>query len=282
MGGGRRRTVGGRRIALRCPANASSDGVALAPDADASNPDTWLSYIGPKVSAVEVPEEPKVSSVEAPATLVKKPFQVGMTVWAAAPLAQVKDKRGSMGFANRFGDVGVVVGLRLSGVIVVWRHVRARNSGYKVEWATHSDRRSIQARSLLLTANPRIPPREGPSELYKVVSNLKGKQPQLTAKQVHEQVCASALLPEPASLAAVKRCLELLLQDKRCPLLNLLPDDLFIDEIANELPLAALLNLSATCSEAREVLTPTRLERSKEAVEATDRRRIQMSGGIYW
>ena len=51
---------------------------------------------------------------------------------------------------------------------------------------------------------------------------------------------------------------------------------------ADELPLAALLNLSATCSEAREVLTPTRLERSKEAVEATDRRRIRMSGGIYW
>ena len=204
-----------------------------------------------------------------------------MTVWAAAPLAQVKDKRGSMGFANRFGDVGVVVGLRPSGVIVVWRHVRARNSGYKVEWATHSDRRSIQARSLLLTANPRIAPREGPSELYKVVSNLKGKQPQLTAKQVHEQVCASALLPEPATPSAVKRYLSLLQQHKRCRLLNLLPHDLFT-LIANELPLAALLNLSTTCSKAREVLTPTRLERSKEAVEATDRRRIQMSGGIYW
>ena len=277
MGGGRRRTVGGRRIALQCPTNASSDGVALAPDADASN--TWLSYIGPKVSAVKVPDEPKVSAVEAPATPVE--FQVGMTVWAAVPLDQVKDKRGSMGFANRFGDVGVVVGLRPSGVIVVWRHVRARNSGYKVEWATHSDRRSIQARSLLLTANPRIPPREGLSELYKVVSDLKWKQPLLTAKQVHEQVCASALLPEPASLAAVKRCLELLLQRKRCPLVYLLPHDLFM-QIADELPLAALLNLSATCSEAREVLTPTRLERSKEAVEATDRRRIRMSGGIYW
>ena len=114
-----------------------------------------------------------------------------------------------------------------------------------------------------------------------MVRDLKGKQPQLTAKQVHEQVCASALLPEPASLAAVKRCLELLLQRKRCPLVYLLPHDLFM-QIADELPLAALLNLSATCSEAREVLTPTRLERSKEAVEATDRRRIRMSGGIYW
>ena len=135
----------------------------------------------------------------------------------------------------------------------------------------------------LLTANPCIqPPRKGPSELYNVVRDLKWKQPLLTAKQVHEQVCASALLPEPASLAAVKRCLELLMQRKRCPLVYLLPDDLFIDEIANELPLAALLNLSTTCSKAREVLTPTRLERSKEAVEATDRRRIRMSGGIYW
>ena len=177
---------------------------------------------------------------------------------------------------------GVVVGLRPSGVIVVWRHVWACNSGYKIEWATHSDRRSIQARSLLLTANPRIPPRKE-SELYNVVRDLKWKQPLLTAKQVHEQVCASALLPEPASLAAVKRCLELLLQCKRCPLLpsNLLPHDLFM-QIADELPLAALLNLSTTCSEAREVLTPTRLERSKEAVEATDRRRIQMAGGTYW
>jgi hypothetical protein len=254
--------------------------VALAPDADASNLETWLSYIGPKVSAVKVPDEPKVSAVEAPAAPVE--LRVGMTVWAAVPLDQVKNNRGSLRVANNRHDVGVVVGLCPKGVTVVWRHVRAWNSGYKVEWATHSDRRSIQARSLLLTANPRIPPREGPSELYKVVSNLKGKQPQLTAKQVHEQVCASALLPEPASLAAVKRCLELLLQDKRCPLLNLLPDDLFIDEIANELPLAALLNLSTTCSKAREVLTPTRLERSKEAVEATDRRRIRMSGGIYW
>ena len=132
-------------------------------------------------------------------------------------------------------------------------------------------RRSIQARSLLLTANPATPPRKGPSELHKVVRDLKWQQPHLTAKQVHEQVCASALLPEPASLAAVKRC----------PLLHLLPHDLFT-LIANELPLAALLNLSTTCSEAREVLTHTRLERSKEAVEATDRRRIQMAGGIYW
>lgn len=142
-------------------------------------------------------------------------------------------------------------------------------------------RRSIQARSLLLTANPATPPRKGPSELHKVVRDLKWQQPHLTAKQVHEQVCASALLPEPASLAAVKRCLELFLQCKRCPLLHLLPHDLFT-LIANELPLAALLNLSTTCSEAREVLTHTRLERSKEAVEATDRRRIQMAGGIYW
>ena len=70
---------------------------------------------------------------------------------------------------------------------------------------------------------------------------------------------------------------------QRPPLLpsNLLPHDLFM-QIADELPLAALLNLSTTCSEAREVLTPTRLERSKEAVEATDRRRIRMSGGTYW
>jgi len=279
MGSGRRRTVGGRRIALQCPANASSDGLALAPDADASSQDTWLLYIGPKVSAVKVPDEPKVSAVGAPAALVEP--RVGMTVWAAVPLDQVKDKRGSMGFAIRMYDVGVVVGLRPSGVIVVWRHVRARNSGYKIEWATHSYRRSIQARSLLLTANPRIPPRKGASELYNVVRDLKWKQPLLTAKQVHEQVCASALLPEPASLAAVKRCLELLMQRKRCPLVYLLPDDLFT-QIADELPLAALLNLSTTCSEAREVLTPTRLERSKEAVEATDRRRIQMSGGIYW
>ena len=114
-----------------------------------------------------------------------------------------------------------------------------------------------------------------------MVRDLKWKQPLLTAKQVHEQVCASALLPEPASLTAVKRCLELLLQYKRCPLINLLPHDLFM-QIADELPLAALLNLSATCSEAREVLTPTRLERSKEAVEATDRRRIEMAGDTYW
>ena len=70
------------------------------------------------------------------------------------------------------------------------------------------------------------------------------------------------------------------MQCKRCPLLpsNLLPHDLFM-QIADELPLAALLNLSTTCSEAREVLTPTRLERSKEAVEATDLRRIYMAGG---
>ena len=164
---------------------------------------------------------------------------------------------------------------------MVWRHVWACNSGYKIEWATHSDRRSIQARSLLLTANPLIPPRKGPPELYIVVRDLKGEQPQLTAKQVHEQVSESALLTEPASLAAVKRCLELLLQRKRCPLVYLLPHDLFM-QIADELPLAALLNLSATCSEAREVLTPTRLERSKEAVEATDRRRIEMAGDTYW
>jgi len=216
MGGGRRRTGGGRRIALRCPANASSDGVALAPDADASNLDTKATQgpiadvpDGPKVPAVEVPDAPKVSAVEAPATLVE-PFRVGMTVWPAVELDQVKNNRGSLRFANRRYDVGVVVGLHPQGVIVVWRHVRAWNSGYKIEWATHSDRRSIQARSLLLTANPATPPRKGPSELHKVVRDLKWQQPHLTAKQVHKQVCASALLPEPASLAAVKRCLELL------------------------------------------------------------------------
>ena len=197
-----------------------------------------------------------------------------MPVWTAVELDDVRDSLGSLRFGNRKHDVGFVVGLP-SGLeaTVVFKHAFASYSGFKVEWATHADRRRRVERSLLLAANPTIPPRTGPSELYKVVRNLKSKQPNLTAKQVHEQICALAPLPEPATLAAVKRCLKLLQQHKCCPFLALLPPDAFT-LIADEMPLAALLNVSATCSDAREVLTHTRLERSKVAVEANDRRNL--------
>ena len=256
------------RAARKLLLDAHHDGVALTTGAGASNLDTEWATGGPIAHAAH--DESTVPAVQAPAALVE--LWVGMPVWAAPELEQVKDNRGSLRFATRKHDVGIVVGLpNMSTATVVWKQVFAVYSGYKVQWATHADRRFEVERSLLLAANP-TPPRKGPSELHKVVRDLKWQQPHLTAKQVLEQICALAPLPEPASLSAVKRSLKLLQQHKRCPFLALLPPDAFT-LIANEMPLAALLNLSTTCSEAREILTHTRLERSKVAVEANDRRR---------
>ena len=287
-----------RRIGQLSAADTIWDGGALTPDAGASNLETdarrsgqgcvtltayagqcgmsraaWA-HFAPYWSTAHAPphNEPKVPAIQAPAAPVE--LRVGMPVWTAVELDDVRDSLGSLRFGNRKHDVGFVVGLP-SGLeaTVVFKHAFASYSGFKVEWATHADRRRRVERSLLLAANPTIPPRTGPSELYKVVRNLKSKQPNLTAKQVHEQICALAPLPEPATLAAVKRCLKLLQQHKCCPFLALLPPDAFT-LIADEMPLAALLNVSATCSDAREVLTHTRLERSKVAVEANDRRNL--------
>ena len=183
-----------------------------------------------------------------------------------------------MRFSNRKHDVGVVVGLpsrSTARVSVVFKNLYATCSGDKIVWATYMDRRCNVERSLLLAADPPIPSRKGTTELCNAVRNLKWQQPDLTAKQVFEQVCTLASLPESATLAAVKRCLKHLQQHKRCPLLALLPPDTFT-LIADKVPLAALLNLAATCSEARDVLTHTRLERSKAAVEANDQRQLRI------
>ena len=254
----------------RLPATSAAStywlGVVLTTDAGASNLDTERATGGLIAYA------PKVPTVQAPAAPVE--LRVGMPVWAAFGLEQVKDNCGSLRFGNRKHDVGVIVSLPSgSEARVVFKNLYATYSGDKVGWATHKDRRFLVERSLLLAANPTITPREGPSELYKAVRDIKWQQPNLTAKQVFEEVCTLASLPEPATLAAVKRCLKLLQQHKRCPLLALLPPDAFT-LIADEMPLAALLNLSATCSEAREVLTHTRLGRSKAVVEANDQRNL--------
>ena len=190
-----------------------------------------------------------------------------------------------MRFSNRKHDVGVVVGLpsrSTARVSVVFKNLYATCSGDKIVWATYMDRRCNVERSLLLAADPPIPSRKGTTELCNAVRNLKWQQPDLTAKQVFEQVCTLASLPESATLAAVKRCLKHLQQHKRCPLLALLPPDTFT-LIADKVPLAALLNLAATCSEARDVLTHTRLERSKAAVEANDQQHCAFSSSrIGW
>ena len=256
----------------RLPATSAAStywlGVVLTTDAGASNLDTERATGGLIAYA------PKVPTVQAPAAPVE--LRVGMPVWTAVELDEVRDSLGSLRFGNRKHDVGFVVGLP-SGLeaTVVFKHAFASYSGFKVEWATHADRRRRVERSLLLAANPTIPPRKGPSELYNAVRDIKGQQPNLTAKQVFEQVCTLASLPESATLAAVKRCLKHLQQHKRCPLLALLPPDTFT-LIADKVPLAALLNLAATCSEARDVLTHTRLERSKAAVEANDQRQLRI------
>ena len=260
----------------RLPATSAAStywlGVVLATDAGASNLDTERATGGPVADAPH--DEPNVPAVRALAAPLE--LRVGMPVWAAVELEQVKDDRGSLRFGNRKHDVGVVVGLPSGSTArVVFKNLYASYSGDKVGWATHKDRRFLVERSLLLAANPTIPPRKGPTELCNAVRNLKWQQPDLTAKQVFEQVCTLASLPEPATLAAVKRCLKHLQQHKRCPLFALLPPDTFT-LIADKVPLAALLNLAATCSEARDVLTHTRLERSKAAVEANDQRQLRI------
>ena len=291
------------RIGRLCAMDAAktcSDGVVLTTDAGASNLDTERATDnGVVVGPIEYPpghpmhDDLKVPTVQAPGASVE--LRVGMPVWAAKPLEDVIDaytftRRGwCLHFGIRKHDVGVVVDLPSgSDATVVWKNLymhwddtyTIRDKGEKVEWAAYKDRRCNVERSLLLASNPIISPRKGPTELYNTVRDLKGQQPNLTAKQVLEQVCAPASLPEPATLSAVKRCLKLLQQHKRCPL-RLTADAFTL--IADEMPLAALLNLSATCSEARDVLTHTRLERSKAAVEANDQQHCAFSSSrIGW
>lgn len=194
----------------------------------------------------------------------------GRQVWAVDDLIKVDNKCGGLRPCYRKNDRGFVISRSRPTKCWVQFDCAYSAAGYKMPSSWH-DRRTLVTYDLITTRDPHPPKMENESVLLSKIRTLRATAPSLTAKELHARIIEMEPVAEldfaSVTLAAVKRCLQLLQKEKRCPIVHQQGAADVLEPISEALPLDSFLSLTATCKSMRAMLEETRLKRTGDIIE---------------